>query len=128
MWNIWLCPVEVGQKSHLRVNNISETLTCERRCIQVQWKITWFYAVSFCASSHNGSFTFWIETKDWDQSFIWRRKFSLSPKLRLTNFTEQKLVNYSLFTCWHRCSFVCLFVYFWITKKWSDFHSVKLNL
>jgi len=47
--------------------------------------------------------------------------FGLSPKMRLTNFAERKLINYSLFS-----RRICLFTYR-SAKKWSDFRSAKLT-
>jgi len=50
-----------------------------------------------------------------DQSIIWRANFNLSPNVRLTNFAERKLINYSMVTCWHRRVFLFTLG---LAKKW----------
>jgi len=57
------------------------------------------------------------------QSLIWRPNVGRSPKPRLTNFAECKLIDYSLATCWH-WQLTSLFVYFSIRRavlNWTHY-------
>ena len=66
----------------------------------------------------SGSFHFLMVLHS-DQSLIWRPIFSLSPKLRLTNFAE---------CSGHSLTSPCLFVNFWISEKLKWFTLKKLNV
>jgi len=63
------------------------------------------------------------ETRDWDQTLVQRLIFDLSPKMRMTDFAEPKLINYSLVSRGHRR----IFFTFGFTKRWSDFRSRVSN-
>ena len=52
------------------------------------------------------------------------RGADLRLELRLTNFAAHKLINYSLATLRYHCVSLSTFG---LARKWSDFHSTKLN-